>query len=118
MSDDARLSTLRAQAGRVAATPLRTLIADDPQRAQDFALRVGPIYANFARQHYDREALASLFAQAAEAGFAQRLKALFDGEIVNVTEKRPALHTALRGDASRAFWISSRSGPWRDDACA
>lgn len=102
MSDASRLSLLSAQAGRVAGTTLPQLIAADPARAQDFALRVGPIYASFARQHYDREALAALFAAAEGAGFGARLRALFDGETVNVTERRPALHTALRGDFSQA----------------
>ena len=57
MSTDARLSQLRAQAGRALDTPLQKLIADDPARAQDFGVRVGPIYANFARQRYDRAAI-------------------------------------------------------------
>lgn len=101
MSDD-RLSPLRAQAGRVLKTPLQTLIADDPARAQDFALRVGPVYANFARQHFDREALAALFDIAARADAPARVKALFDGEKINLTEGRSVLHTALRGDLSDA----------------
>lgn len=102
MSDDVRLHELRAEVGRVVATPLAQLIASDPSRAADFALRVGPLYANFARQHYDRDALAWLQAAAEAAGSRQRLRALFDGEIVNLTEGRPALHTALRGDLSSA----------------
>lgn len=100
MSADARLSPLRAQAGRVTQTPLQKLVADDPARAQEFALRVGPVYANFARQHYDREALDALFAIAEQAGVRGRLQALFDGEKINLTEGRAVLHTALRGDAS------------------
>ncbi|MGO4263716.1 glucose-6-phosphate isomerase [Lysobacter sp. TAB13] len=100
MSDDVRLHELRAEVGRVAVTPLPRLIAQDPARAADFALQVGPLYASFARQHYDRDALAWLHKAAAAAGSVQRLHALFDGEIVNSTEGRPALHTALRGDLS------------------
>ncbi|MDI9240353.1 glucose-6-phosphate isomerase [Lysobacter sp. LF1] len=102
MTTDARLSHLRAQAGRVVQNPLQKLIADDPARAQDFVLRVGPVYANFARQHYDREALAALFDTAERAGAPARVKALFDGEKINLTEGRSVLHTALRGDVSDA----------------
>lgn len=102
MSDDSRLHELRAEVGRVAATPLSRLIADDPARAGDFALKVGPVYASFARQGYDRDALAWLFRAAEAAGSRERLQALFDGQTVNVTEGRPALHTALRGDFSHA----------------
>ncbi|WP_147651338.1 glucose-6-phosphate isomerase [Vulcaniibacterium gelatinicum] len=94
--------TLRAHGARLAAVPLSRLIADDPARAQDFALRIGPLYANFARQRYDREALAALFALAGRAQVPARLRALFDGEQVNVTERRAALHTALRSALSDA----------------
>ena len=102
MSNHASLSQLRAQAGRVTRHPLQKLIADDPARASDFALRVGPVYANFARQHYDREALDALFALAGSVDASGRLQALFDGEKINLTEGRSVLHTALRSDLSDA----------------
>lgn len=91
---------LRAHAARLATQPLRQLIDDDPARARDFALRVGPIYASFARQRYDRDALDALFALADAADLHARTRALFDGEEVNPTEGRAALHTALRGELS------------------
>lgn len=93
-----RLSSLRAEAARVLDRPLRTLIADDPERVRDFALRVGPLHASFARQRYDRAALEALFRLGESLDFEGRLRALFAGEGVNVTEHRPALHTALRSD--------------------
>ncbi|HZX76491.1 glucose-6-phosphate isomerase [Lysobacter sp.] len=102
MSNHASLSQLRAQAGRVTRHPLQKLIAEDPARARDFALRVGPVYANFARQHYDREALDALFALAEAVDVSGRLQALFDGAKINLTEGRSVLHTALRSDLSDA----------------
>jgi glucose-6-phosphate isomerase len=65
-------------------------------RARDFALRVGPLQANFARQRYDRDALDALFRIGEGLDFEGRLRALYAGEHVNTTERRPALHTALR----------------------
>ena len=97
-----RFEQLQAQAERLVGVELKTLLAADPARANDFALRVGPLYANFARQGYDRVALEALFAQLAALDGAGRLRALFDGEQVNPTEARPALHTALRGNLSSA----------------
>ena len=95
-------ATLDAHAQRLADAPLRELIAGDPGRANDFALRVGPLYASFARQRLDRAALQSLFAFARERDFPGALRQLFDGEQVNATEGRAALHTALRSDLSTA----------------
>jgi len=95
-------ATLSAHATRLSTTSLADLIARDPARATDFALRAGPLYANFARQRYDREALDALFALAEHHAFEAALKRLVDGEHVNPTESRAALHTALRGDLSTA----------------
>lgn len=92
------LEGLDDHARRLCATPLQSLIADDPARARDFALRVGPLYVNFARQRYDRAALDALFALAARADLSGALRRLFDGERVNATEARAALHVALRGN--------------------
>jgi len=93
---------LRAQAARLHDKPLAKLIDEDPARARDFALRCGPLYANFARQRYDREALAALFALADEAGIQAAFQRLFAGEPINATESRAALHTALRSDLAGA----------------
>ena len=91
---------LEAQAQRLGRTGISSLIAEDPERVRDFALRVGPLYANFARQRYDRAALDALFEIAASLDLAGAMRRLLDGDIVNSTEERAALHTALRGNAS------------------
>lgn len=96
------LAVLTAHAQRIKATPLSTLLTKDPQRVVDFSLRVGPLYANFSRQYYDRDALNALFVMAEKAGLGTAFKRLFDGEVVNPTEGRAALHTALRGACSEA----------------
>jgi len=95
-------TTLPTHAARLADTSLTRLIATDPARATDFALRAGPLYANFARQRYDRKALDALFTLAETHRFQAALKRLADGETVNPSEHRAALHTALRGDLSTA----------------
>ena len=93
---------LRSHASRLRGTSLGALLAGDPARADDFALREGPLYFNFARQSYDRQALDALQAMARSRAMAEAFRRLFDGEKVNVTEGRAALHTALRGDHSGA----------------
>ncbi len=90
--------SLREHADRLAGQRLLDIVAAEPARAQDHALRVGPIYANFARQRIDAAALRELFALAHQAGVPSAIRRLFDGEKVNASEDRPALHTALRSD--------------------
>ncbi len=93
---------LRAHAARLRETSIASLAAADPSRATSHALRVGPLYANFARQRHDDAALDALYALAEGAGFVQAMRRLMDGETVNVTEGRAALHTALRGESSQS----------------
>ncbi|MDQ3205987.1 MAG: glucose-6-phosphate isomerase [Pseudomonadota bacterium] len=91
---------LEQHAARLRDATIVELVDSEPGRVQDFAHRVGPLYANFARQRIDRVALEALFATAEAADAPGRLRALFDGAQVNPTEGRAALHTALRGDHS------------------
>ena len=94
--------SLSLLAARLCEKPLRELIAEDASRPQDFALRVGAIYGNFSRQRYDRDALAALFALAQERQVPKAVRDLFAGAEVNASERRPALHTALRSNLSNS----------------
>ena len=82
-----RLAGLDAHAQRLAGTSLAALIEADPARARDFALRVGPLYANFARQRYDRIALDALFALAAEADLAGAMQRQLDVKVNKLKTK-------------------------------
>ena len=96
------LEKVAAHAVRLKHARTADLLASDPARPAEFALRVGPLYASFARQGYDRAALAALAALGEEKQLSGAFRRLFDGEKVNVTEGRAALHTALRGNLSQA----------------
>jgi glucose-6-phosphate isomerase len=98
MDVDAAWKALGENAKRLKDARIEALVAADPARAHEFALRLGPLYANFARQRYDRDARVALLALARDSGVASALRAQVDGEVVNLSEGRPALHTALRGD--------------------
>lgn len=95
-------SVLDAHAARLRGSALSTMSQHDPARASEFALREGPLYFNFARQSYDRPALDALFGLAQGCDVQAAYRRMFDGEKVNVTEDRAALHTALRGNHSDA----------------
>lgn len=98
MTHDTGFDPLQSHAQRLRGARIPDLLAAEPQRVQDLALRVGPLYVNFARQKYDAQALDALLALAAERDVAGAITRLVRGEQVNLTEGRAALHTALRGD--------------------
>ena len=54
MDVDTAWKALGENAKRLKDARIEALVAADPARAHEFALRLGPLYANFARQRYDR----------------------------------------------------------------
>ncbi|MCF7220913.1 glucose-6-phosphate isomerase [Marilutibacter chinensis] len=103
MSATDRIDTaLQPHVARLKERRTSDLIQADPGRARELALRVGPVYANFARQGYDRDALGALFGLLRDVDAEDRIRAQFDGEKINLTEDRAVLHTALRSDLSDA----------------
>ncbi|APA84851.1 glucose-6-phosphate isomerase [Paraburkholderia sprentiae WSM5005] len=98
-----------------------------PTRAERFTFAGGGLSADFSKHRITEETLRLLVQLAREAGVEKRRDAMFAGEIVNPTEGRAALHTALRAtdpnapffaevQAERkkmaAFAEQVRSGAW------
>lgn len=101
----------QVQAGwdRLTALPrprLTDLFAADAGRVDRLSstleLPGGKILFDWSKTHLDAAHLAEFAALAEAAGFAERRRALFEGEIVNATEGRAAEHTAERGLGAEA----------------
>jgi glucose-6-phosphate isomerase len=79
---------------------LDALFTAEPDRLARMTLDVAGIHFDWSKTHVDA-ALIDRFVEFAEAsGFAAARDALFAGEIVNVTEDRPAEHVAERGQGA------------------
>jgi len=89
-------SLLLPHAERLLATPTLRLFTDDPARLPDFSLDAAGLHLDYAKQRLDRPARAALLALAEARQLPSRIEGLFRGALVNPTEHRPALHTALR----------------------
>jgi len=89
-------SHIEAEGQRLAKTPLLDLFAADPERAKRFTISAPHLTADFSKQRIANFTLLDRYASA--TGFYQRRDALFAGGVVNGTERRPAMHWALRAD--------------------
>ncbi|MEO5676305.1 MAG: glucose-6-phosphate isomerase [Usitatibacter sp.] len=89
---------LLAHRDALAGRRISELWEDDPGRGPALTLRCAGLAADFSKQRITAETLALLVALARERGVPASIERLFSGERVNVTEDRPALHMALRGD--------------------
>jgi glucose-6-phosphate isomerase len=79
---------------------LNELFAADAQRFTCLSLRCGDLLADFSKQRLSAETLALLVRLAEARDLAGFLRRMTDGEAINATENRAALHVALRAERS------------------
>ena len=91
---------LEDQARRLSARRLLELFDAEPDRAQRMRVTAAGLTLDFSKQRLDATTLAQLLRLAEGAGLAEAITAMFAGEIINHTEGRAVLHTALRAGAS------------------
>jgi glucose-6-phosphate isomerase len=84
---------------------LRELFAADPQRGTRFTLEAAGLYLDYSKNRIDADTLRLLVALAHDCDLPGRTAAMFRGELVNGSEKRAALHTALRAPASERILL-------------
>ena len=75
---------------------LKDLFHESDQRYPDFSRRAAGLMLDLSKQRWRRETLDKLLALARVAGVPKGIERLLAGERVNLSEDRPALHTALR----------------------
>lgn len=75
---------------------LRELFDKDSERKQRFSLQAAGVHLNYSRNVVTAETMHLLQALAEQATMQTHIKNLFQGEIVNQSEQRAAVHSALR----------------------
>ena len=84
---------------------LRQLFADDPRRGERFVAEAAGIYFDYSKNRITGATLALLVRLAEESGLRERIAAMFNGEKINVTEKRAVLHVALRAPRGQSIVV-------------
>ena len=131
--DLAAWKALSAHHDDVKAISLRELFESDESRFEKFQLNAAGIFLDYSKNHVSDTTHKLLVDLAEACDVSSRMQSMFDGEIVNPTEARPALHTALRNrgetpvqvagenvlpavrevlDRLRVFSEKVRSGAW------
>ena len=75
---------------------LAALFAQDNTRTQRFSAQSGALYMDYSKQCLDDTVLESLLNLANSCELSTRIQSLLQGAMVNTSEERAALHTALR----------------------
>ena len=75
---------------------MKNLFAQDVKRADKFTISWEDFYVDFSKNRITEETFNLLLQLADEVKLKEAMQAYFSGEVINETEKREVLHTALR----------------------
>ncbi|WP_445735891.1 glucose-6-phosphate isomerase [Mariniflexile sp.] len=84
---------------------LKDLFAQDTKRADKFTIKWDDFYVDFSKNRITEDTLKYLLELADEVKLKDAIKSQFSGEIINQTEGRAVLHTALRAPKSAVFKV-------------
>lgn len=87
---------LQKHASQVQPLHLRDLFAADASRARRFSLEAEGLFLDYSKNRITAETVSLLVKLAEASGLRAAMDAMFRGDRINISEKRPVLHTALR----------------------
>jgi len=96
---------LAAHHRQAASVSMRDLFAADPQRFDNFSLRLGDLLLDYSKNRVTGETLRRLVDLARAADVEGWRDRMFAGEKINFTEGRAVLHVALRAPLESAFVV-------------
>src|SRR5579884_3375258 len=93
----------------VSRTHLRDLFLTDATRGERFVAEAAGIYFDYSKNRITDETIRLLIQLAEQAGLRERMDAMFRGDEINVTEKRAALHIALRAPRGSSIVVDGEN---------
>lgn len=88
---------------------LRQLLDDREERFNRFSAEGASLLLDYSRQRVTQETLELLLELAEQREVPDWIEALLAGALVNGTESRPALHTALRADSESVVEVNGKN---------
>jgi glucose-6-phosphate isomerase len=77
-------------------TNMQDLFSKDPARFEKFSIEGPELFFDYSKNRITEKTIDLLCQLAMETGLPAKMESLFKGDIVNISEDRPAWHTALR----------------------
>lgn len=88
---------------------MRSAFEADPGRFEAFSVSSCGLFLDYSKNLITRETRGLLIQLARESGLGAAIQAMFAGESVNASERRPALHTALRRPVGDRLIVDGRN---------
>jgi glucose-6-phosphate isomerase len=100
---------LVAHLKKIARLHLRELFAADKKRGEKLTAEAAGLFLDYSKNRITAETLKLLLKLADESGLKPRIKAMFSGEKINITENRAVLHTALRAPKNAKIFVDGKN---------
>lgn len=104
----ALVDQLKATAAQTNATDIRAAFASDAERFSRFSTSFDDLLLDYSKCAVNEQVLDGLEALAKAAKVEEKRDAMFRGDIINITEERAVLHTALRNRGNRPVIVDGR----------
>ena len=88
---------------------LRKLFAADPKRGERLTAEAAGLFLDYSKNRITNETIRLLLQLAKESGLKSRIKAMFSGEKINITENRAVLHVALRAPKDAKILVDGKN---------
>ncbi|ULO23815.1 glucose-6-phosphate isomerase [Methylocystis sp. SB2] len=100
---------LKFHASALELTRTLDLFNEDPARFKNFSVKLDDLLFDFSKHRVTRETIALLTSLAKTRDLDARREALFSGEVINNTERRAAMHMALRDLSARPLLVGGEN---------
>ncbi len=84
---------------------MRSLFEGDTQRFNKMSTSACGLFLDYSKNRATEETLSLLFKLADETQLVSKINAMFNGEVINTTENRAVLHTALRAKPEQKIML-------------
>ncbi|WP_179318507.1 glucose-6-phosphate isomerase [Winogradskyella helgolandensis] len=100
---------LQAHFETIKSQHLKDLFKADKERANDLTIKWDDFYADFSKNRITTETLDLLVELANEQDLKDAISKYFEGDIINATEGRAVLHTALRAPKDATVFVDGEN---------
>lgn len=90
-------------------TTLKELFATDTNRKENFSITFDDLFVDFSKNHLTEKTVKLLVNLATEVDLKNAIEKQFSGDIINATENRAVLHTALRDTSDEPILVDGKN---------
>ncbi len=87
---------------------MKAMFKEDPERFNKFSIRFNNILVDYSKNRINKQTLKLLLDLANEVNLKDAINKMFSGDLINETENRAVLHTALRNRNNTPVFVKGK----------